>query len=95
MNRVTAFCICRPHTRRRPRSHRFSCSDTQRGKPEIFVAHGVQDDILPIAYCARTYASALQAKGYSVECEEFEGVHELPDALSTAGMNWLDASWGP
>jgi phospholipase/carboxylesterase len=67
--------------------------DTLRGKPKIFAAHGVNDDVLPIAPCARAYVSALLAKGYAVEYHEFDGGHELPDAISTAAMDWLDSSW--
>lgn len=69
--------------------------DNLRGKPKVFVAHGVEDPVLPIASCARAYVPQLLANGYAVEYEEFEGGHELPDAVSTAGMNWLDASWRP
>jgi predicted esterase len=68
-------------------------ADNLRGQPEIFVSHGVEDDILPIDGCARAYVPALREKGYSVEYEEFEGGHELPDNISTAAMNWLDSSW--
>ncbi|HEY4303192.1 MAG TPA: alpha/beta fold hydrolase [Gemmatimonadaceae bacterium] len=68
-------------------------ADNLRGKPAIFASHGVEDDVLPIAQCARTYVPALRAKGYSVEYQEFEGGHELPDAVSTSAMSWLDTSW--
>jgi phospholipase/carboxylesterase len=67
--------------------------DTLRGKPRIFAAHGVEDDVLPIAPCARAYVAVLLQKGYSVEYHEFEGGHELPDAISTTAMDWLESSW--
>lgn len=67
--------------------------DNVRGKPEIFAAHGIDDDVLPIASCARVYVPLLRENGYAVEYQEFAGYHELPDAVSTAGMNWLDTSW--
>jgi predicted esterase len=69
-------------------------SNDLRGKPQVFAAHGIEDNILPIAPCGRAYVSALLAKGYSVTYQEFEGGHEVPDAISTAAMDWLDASWG-
>jgi phospholipase/carboxylesterase len=68
-------------------------SDSLRGKPKIFAAHGINDDVLPIAPCGRAYVSALLEKGYSVDYQEFVGGHEVPDAISTAAMNWLDATW--
>ncbi len=64
-----------------------------RGKPRIFAAHGVEDDVLPIVPCSRTYVSTLLQKGYSVEYQEFEGGREVPDAVSTAALSWLDSSW--
>lgn len=68
-------------------------ADTLRGKPKVFVAHGVEDDVLPITPCGRAIVSTLLGQGYSVQYQEFEGGHEVPDAISTAAMTWLDTSW--
>jgi phospholipase/carboxylesterase len=68
-------------------------SNNVRGKPKIFAAHGVEDGVLPIVPCSRTYVATLLQKGYSVEYQEFEGGHEVPDAISTSALNWLHSSW--
>jgi phospholipase/carboxylesterase len=68
-------------------------SNTMRGKPQLFVSHGVQDGVLPIAACSRSFVSTLLQEGDSVEYEEFPGGHEVPGAISAAAMDWLDASW--
>jgi predicted esterase len=65
----------------------------QRGKPKVFESHGVLDGVLPIAPCGRAIVSELLRDGYSVEYQEFSGGHEVPDAISTSAMNWLDTTW--
>ena len=69
-------------------------AENERGKPKVFVSHGIQDDVLPIAPCGRAIASKLLEEGYSVEYEEFTGGHGVPDAISVSALNWLDTSWG-
>ena len=45
------------------------------GMPHIFVSHGRDDSVLPIARTSRRLVPALQAAGYSVHYEEFDGGH--------------------
>lgn len=61
----------------------------QHGKPEIFIAHGTRDDILPIDASSRRFVPALRRDGYAVEYLEFDGVHETPAEVSRAGLQFL------
>jgi phospholipase/carboxylesterase len=49
------------------------------GRPRIYVAHGTEDDVLPIERCSRRLVPRLQAAGYTVRYEEFAGGHSVPD----------------
>ncbi|MES2176222.1 MAG: phospholipase [Gemmatimonadota bacterium] len=60
-------------------------------KPAIFIAHGTQDEILPIDRCGRPIARDLRAAGYAVDFREFNGGHQMletmmPDAATF--MRW-------
>lgn len=59
------------------------------GRPRIFVSHGTSDQILPIDQCSRVIVPALRRRGYDVTFKEFEGRHELPQAVATDGMRWF------
>lgn len=48
------------------------------GKPAIFVSHGRSDEVLPIGPCSRRLVPRLQAAGYDVRYEEFDGGHVVP-----------------
>ncbi|MCY1330782.1 hypothetical protein D9M69_164240 [compost metagenome] len=49
----------------------------QEGAPKVFVAHGRDDEQLPIATSGRTHAARLRAAGYAVEYVEFDGLHVI------------------
>jgi phospholipase/carboxylesterase len=59
------------------------------GKPPIFVSHGRDDRILPIATTSRVIVPNLRQRGYRVEVAEFEGGHEVPAAISTRALDWF------
>lgn len=63
--------------------------ETAREKPEVFISHGRADDILPIVRCGRSIARRLRGAGYVVDYREFDGGHEIPDAIRSAGFDWL------
>ena len=69
----------------------FFSADQRRGRPDIFVSHGRADDILPIARTTRRIVPGLQQEGYSITLREFEGGHELPDAITREAMRWAVA----
>ena len=58
------------------------------GKPRFFVSHGTNDPILPINRCGRLVVQMLRGRGYDVTFREFDGQHEIPDAIATEGMTW-------
>lgn len=75
-NRVIAF------------SPGFLIDATPHGKPRIFISHGTHDHILPIDRCGRRLAANLTANGYDVTFREFEGDHEIPEAVAREGIKW-------
>jgi phospholipase/carboxylesterase len=67
----------------------FLISATPHGRPRIFISHGTHDHILPIDRCGRRLATDLTANGYDVTFREFDGDHEIPEAVAREGMKWL------
>ena len=66
----------------------FSAHPGTRGKPRIFISHGVNDTVLPINYTSREIVPALRALGYTVEYTEFDGGHIIPPEIGQAAMEW-------
>lgn len=69
----------------------FVSAEDPRGSPRIFVTHGENDTVLSIARCSRKLVPALQAGGFDVRYEEFDGGHVVPAELVRASIDWLDA----
>jgi phospholipase/carboxylesterase len=67
----------------------FVIPGTSYGKPRFFVSHGTNDPILPINRCGRVVVQMLRARGYDVTFREFNGQHEIPEAIATEGMGWV------
>jgi len=59
------------------------------GSPRIFVSHGRQDDVLPIASCSRVMVPRLRRDGYEVRYREFDGGHEAPPTVMREGMGFF------
>ncbi len=66
----------------------FVVEGEPRGRPPIFVSHGRADDILPIDRSSRRIVPHLQKRGYSMTFREFEGGHDVPDAIAREAMEW-------
>jgi phospholipase/carboxylesterase len=60
----------------------FMAPTTTAGTPDIFISHGVHDEVLPIAPCSRRIVPALRQAGYDVEYREFDGGHIVPPELA-------------
>jgi phospholipase/carboxylesterase len=60
----------------------------QRGRPRIFVSHGVKDRVLPIDDCAREIRRTLLADGYPLRYQEFDGAHAVPPEIARAAVEW-------
>jgi predicted esterase len=59
------------------------------GKPRIFVSHGRQDSILPIASCSRRLVPELTQTGYVVMYREFDGPHMVPRKIAKEAIAWF------
>lgn len=71
----------------------YFVDSTRRGKPRLFFSHGTSDTILPIDRASRTLVPRFRQEGYSVDYVEFNGVHEVPQAISDQAFNWLGTAW--
>jgi predicted esterase len=58
------------------------------GKPRVFVSHGTRDIVFHI-YRGREVVRQLREEGYDVTYREFEGGHEVPDAIAREAFAWL------
>ena len=62
------------------------------GHPQIFVSHGVRDQVLPIDRCSRPLVESLREGGYTVEYREFDGGHEMPEVIVRAAFMWATSA---
>lgn len=60
-----------------------------KGHPNVFISHGTNDDVLPIDYCSRRIAPRLRLQKIPLVYTEFDGRHELPEAISRAAVEWF------
>jgi phospholipase/carboxylesterase len=67
----------------------------QNGAPRIFIAHGLQDEQLPIETSARPHVARLKAAGYEVTALEFKGPHHIEPAVVTLAMDFFLGSAAP
>jgi hypothetical protein len=58
----------------------FVTAPVRRGRPRVFVSHGTEDAVLPVADCGRPVAWQLRGMGYDVTYEEFADGHVVPAA---------------
>lgn len=63
--------------------------------PRFFVAHGVEDDVLPIDRTSRRVVPSLRRAGYVVEYREFPGGHVVPPEIAAAAVAWFLGEGGP
>jgi phospholipase/carboxylesterase len=64
------------------------------GRPKIFISHGTDDRILPIANCGRRLADRLTTAGYIVDFHEFTGPHTVPPDIARSAIEWAEAKGG-
>ena len=57
----------------------------ERGTPAIFISHGTEDRVLPIAPCSRGIVTQFQA-GREVQYTEVDAGHVVPDAIATSAF---------
>jgi phospholipase/carboxylesterase len=67
----------------------FMAPPSRTGKPHIYVAHGKQDEILPISGTRDGIVPQLKQWGYDVTFREFEGPHGLNLNLAPEEFSWF------
>ncbi|WP_448609550.1 alpha/beta hydrolase [Geodermatophilus sp. URMC 60] len=68
----------------------FALPPRQEGRPRVWISHGTGDRVLPVARCGRRLAQRLDAGGYHVRYEEFDGGHVVrPGDVTAALTTWL------
>jgi phospholipase/carboxylesterase len=67
----------------------FFVDGEPRGQPRVFVSHGRADEILPIDRCSRRIVPVLEKRGYAVTFREFDGGHDVPEAIAREAFAWV------
>lgn len=67
----------------------FAASGEPVGEPAIFIAHGIDDRVLPIDRTSRRLKPRLERTGYPVTYEEFAGGHVVPGDLTRRALDWF------
>lgn len=64
-----------------------------RGRPMVYIAHGLTDNVLPITSTSRAFVTSLRKNGYSVEFNEFSGGHHASRQVADQAMKWLTTAF--
>ena len=67
----------------------FMAPGRRRGEPRVFVSHGSEDAVLPIARTSRRLVPQLQGSGYDVLYREFGGGHAVPRPVAREAVGWF------
>ena len=67
----------------------FAAPGSRRGRPRLFVTHGLHDDVLPIAATSRRILRDARRDGYDVRYREFDGGHAVPGELAEEAVRWF------
>ncbi len=59
------------------------------GMPRIYVSHGSQDPVLPVATTRDLIVPNFQQAGYEVRYDEFDGGHEIPAEITESSLDWF------
>ncbi len=73
----------------------FSAPPQRRGRPRIFISHGTQDQVLPIAATSRKIVGELRRHGYELVYREFDGPHAFPSDITREAVDWFLAGHAP
>jgi phospholipase/carboxylesterase len=58
------------------------------GKPQIFISHGTEDEILAIDQTSKVFVPNLRREGYRVRFRQFDGPHTIPPEVAREAMEW-------
>ena len=67
----------------------FMAPSAQVGAPRVFISHGVNDAVLPIARCSRRIVPEVKRAGYDVIYHEFDGPHTVPPEVAREAVAWF------
>jgi phospholipase/carboxylesterase len=67
----------------------FAAPADRRGRPPVFVSHGMRDRVLPIERCSRRIVPQLEREGYEVRYREFDGPHTVPETVAREALEWF------
>jgi len=59
------------------------------GRPKVFISHGSDDQILPVARCSHRIVARLRKDTYPVTFREFAGGHTIPADVAEAAASWF------
>jgi phospholipase/carboxylesterase len=59
------------------------------GSPRVFVSHGSEDGVLPVAITRSGLVPMLEMDGYDVEYVEFMGDHVLTPEIAERALDWF------
>ncbi len=57
--------------------------------PRLFIAHGIDDQVLPIDHCSRRMVPRLKETGFELEYHEFAGGHVVSDEVVDEAFAWF------
>ena len=60
-----------------------------RGKPKLFISHGLSDTTMPIDDTSRKFVPRLKGLGYDVTYREYEGGHGAPAPIVREAFEWI------
>lgn len=59
------------------------------GRPRVFVSHGSEDGVLPVALSRSAIVPMFEMDGYDVTYREFVGRHELTSEIIAQSFGWF------
>lgn len=67
----------------------FAYTVEKKGKPAVFISHGIKDPVLRIDHCSRRLVPQLKGQAYQVNYQEFDAAHEIPAGIAKNGVEWF------
>ncbi|HKV84665.1 MAG TPA: phospholipase [Ktedonobacterales bacterium] len=67
----------------------FVAAGPRVGVPDVFIAHGGNDTVLPIDRCSRRIVPALRRSHLAVDYQEFDGGHTVPTDIARRSLRWF------
>lgn len=61
----------------------------QNGQPKVFIAHGLEDEQIPIGRSGRAHADKLKSAGYEVVYVEFNGNHSIQPPVVAMAVDFF------